>query len=174
VDYSALIKEILDQYSLPVFGTHGITHWARVLENGLRIAQETGANEEVVSLFAVLHDSRRQNEALDPGHGKRGAELAKSLRGSFFDISDQDFDLLYEACVSHTDGKTESDITVQTCWDADRLDLGRVWIWPNPDHLCTQFAKNPEIITWANQRSETRFTPDFVYSEWLVDGAYKR
>jgi hypothetical protein len=29
-----------------------------VLENGLRIAQETGANEEVVSLFAVLHDSR--------------------------------------------------------------------------------------------------------------------
>jgi uncharacterized protein len=153
MEYSSLIKEILDQYSLPFFGTHGITHWARVLENGLRISQETGANEKVVRLFAVLHDSRRKNESLDPGHGKRGAELAKVL------------------CVFHTDGKTESDITVQTCWDADRLDLGRVWIWPEPKQLCTEFAKKPEVLKWANQRSETRYTPEFVYTDWLGEGA---
>lgn len=171
MNYTALIKEILDHYSLPVFGTHGITHWARVHENGLRLAAETGANEKVVRLFAVLHDSRRQNEALDPGHGKRGAELAKSLRGSFFRVSDHEFELLYEACVSHTDGETESDITIQTCWDADRLDLGRVSIWPHPDHLCTTSAKDPEIIAWANQRSESRYTPDIVYSEWLTEGS---
>lgn len=171
MEYSSLIKEILDQYSLPFFGTHGITHWARVLENGLRIAKETGANERVVRLFAVLHDSRRQNESLDPGHGKRGAELAKVLRGSHFEVSDQEFDLLYEACVFHTDGKTESDITVQTCWDADRLDLGRVWIWPEPKQLCTEFAKKPEVLKWANQRSETRYTPEFVYTDWLGEGA---
>lgn len=168
--YSSLIKEILDQYSLPLFGTHGITHWARVLENGLRISNETGANEKVVILFAMLHDSRRLNESIDPGHGRRGAELAKTLRGSLFEVSDLEFDLLYEACVSHTDGKTEGDITVQTCWDADRLDLGRVRIWPKPKHLCTEFAKNPEIIAWANQRSETKHTPEFVYSEWLAEG----
>lgn len=168
--YSSLIKEILDQYSLPLFGTHGITHWARVLENGLRISNETGANEKVVILFAMLHDSRRLNESIDPGHGRRGAELAKSLRGSLFEVSDLEFDLLYEACVSHTDGKTEGDITVQTCWDADRLDLGRVGIWPKQRQLCTEFAKNPEIIAWANQRSETKHTPEFVYSDWLVEG----
>ncbi len=168
---SALIKEILVQYSLPLFGTHGITHWARVLENGLRISNETGANENVVRLFAMLHDARRLNESIDPGHGRRGAELAKALRGSLFEVSDQEFDLLYEACVSHTEGKTESDITVQTCWDADRLDLGRVGIWPEPKQLCTEFAKNPEIIAWANQRSETQHTPDFVYSDWLAEGA---
>lgn len=168
--YSSLIKEILDQYSLPLFGTHGITHWARVLENGLRLSRETGANEKVVRLFAVLHDSRRLNESIDPGHGRRGAELAKALRGSLFEVSDLEFDLLYEACVSHTDGKTDGDITVQTCWDADRLDLGRVWIWPEPKQLCTEFAKNPEVIAWANQRSETRHTPEFVYSDWLVEG----
>lgn len=168
--YSALIKEILDQYSLPLFGTHGITHWARVLENGLRISNETGANEKVVRLFAMLHDSRRLNESIDPGHGRRGAELAKGLRGSLFEVSDQEFDLLYEACVSHTDGKTESDITVQTCWDADRLDLGRVGIWPKPRQLCTEFTKNPEVMAWANQRSETKHTPEFVYSDWLADG----
>jgi uncharacterized protein len=169
--YSSLIKEILDQYSLPLFGTHGITHWARVLENGLRISKETGANEKVVRLFALLHDSRRLNESIDPGHGRRGAELAKSLRGSLVEVSDLEFDLLYEACVSHTDGKTEGDITVQTCWDADRLDLGRVRIWPKPRQLCTEVAKNPEIIAWANQRSETKHTPEFVYSDWLAEGA---
>lgn len=144
-----------------------------MLENGLRIAQDTGANEKVVCLFAVLHDSRRQNEALDPGHGRRGAELAKSLRGSFFQVTDDEFDLLYEACVRHTDGKTEGDVTLQTCWDADRLDLGRVWIWPHPNHLCTEVAKDPEVIAWANLRSETRHTPDFVYSEWLDKDAGK-
>lgn len=168
--YIALIKEILDHYSLPVFGTHGITHWARVYENGLRLASETGANEKVVRLFALLHDSRRRNEALDPGHGKRGAELAKTLRGSFFQVSDHEFELLYEACAAHTDGKTENDITIQTCWDADRLDLGRVSIWPHPDHLCTMTAKDPEVIAWANKRSESRHTPDFVYTEWLTEG----
>lgn len=171
MEYSALIKEILEAYSLPLFGTHGITHWARVLENGLRIAKETGANEKVVQLFAVLHDSRRLNESIDPGHGRRGAELAKDLRGSLFELSDQEFDLLFEACALHTDGKTESDITIQTCWDADRLDLGRVWIWPKPEQLCTDIAKDPEIIAWANQRSETRYTPEFVYSDWLAEGA---
>ncbi len=167
MEYSALIKEILEAYSLPHFGTHGITHWARVLENGLRIAKETRANEKIVQLFAMLHDSRRINESVDPGHGRRGAELAKDLRGSLFEVSDQEFDLLYEACALHTDGNTESDITIQTCWDADRLDLGRVWIWPKPEQLCTEFAKNPEVIAWANQRSEARYTPEFVYAKWL-------
>jgi uncharacterized protein len=170
MEYPALIKEILEAYSLPLFGTHGITHWARVLENGLRIAKVTGANEKVVRLFAVLHDSRRLNESIDPGHGMRGAELAKDLRGSLFELSDQEFDLLFEACALHTDGKTESDITIQTCWDADRLDLGRVWIWPKPEQLCTELAKDPDIIAWANQRSETRYTPEFVYADWLVEG----
>ena len=71
---------ILEDYVLPWNGTHGVAHWARVLENGLRLAQETGANVEVVQLFAVFHDSRRVNEGTDDGHGLRGADLAAELR----------------------------------------------------------------------------------------------
>ena len=39
-----------------VNGDHGVSHWARVLENGLRLAEETGANVEVVSRAGMRHD----------------------------------------------------------------------------------------------------------------------
>jgi uncharacterized protein len=113
-----LVHAILEDYALPIDGTHGVSHWARVLEIGLRLSEETGANVEVVQLFAIFHDSRRINEGFDDGHGKRGAELAAEYRGKFFTLSDYDFDLLHTACCLHTDGHTEADITIQTCWDA--------------------------------------------------------
>ena len=40
----------------------------------------------------VFHDSRRVNEGTDPGHGRRGAELAVAFRDEWFTISDQEFD----------------------------------------------------------------------------------
>ncbi len=167
----ALLQIILKDYALPHFGIHGISHWARVLENGLRLADQTQANKEVIRLFSLLHDSKRINESLDPGHGLRGAEFAKKLRGTMFELTDQEFDLLFEACAFHTDGRTEADVTVQTCWDADRLDLIRAGIEPDPKHLCTTAAKDPEIIRWANARSKSRTTPNFVHADWLADNA---
>ena len=80
LDIRRILHAVLDDYALPWAGHHGVAHWARVLENGLRLAGETGANVEVVSLFAVLHDSRRVNEWTDPDHGPRAAEFASSLR----------------------------------------------------------------------------------------------
>jgi uncharacterized protein len=53
----------------------------------------------------------------------------------------------------HTDGMVAADPTTQTCWDADRLDLGRVGIRPNAELLCTPAARAPQIIEWAWQRS---------------------
>jgi uncharacterized protein len=35
----------------------------------------------------------------------------------------------------HSDGEVSTDKTIQTCWDADRLDLGRVGIFPSPKFL---------------------------------------
>ena len=113
-----------------------------MLENGQRLASETGANVDVVTLFALFHDSRRVNEDRDLGHGHRGARYARKLRGKLIDLDDADFKLLFEACRLHTDGLTEGDVTLQTCWDADRLDLGRVGITPEPDQLCTDAARD--------------------------------
>lgn len=130
-------------------GIHGIAHWARVRTNGIRLAEQTGANPEVVELFAFLHDSKRLNDGRDPKHGARAAEFAASLRGSLLTLSEKEFELLRFACEYHTDGLTEADITIQTCWDADRLDLGRVGIRPDPRHLCTPAARESAMIEWA-------------------------
>jgi uncharacterized protein len=164
-----LVNTILKEYELPLFGTHGISHWARVLENGRILTKGTGANLKVVELFAIFHDSRRKNEGWDIGHGSRGAKLAASLRGSAFEISDEGFRLLETACVQHTDGLLEADITVQTCWDSDRLDLLRAGIRPDPKMLCTAAAKDSNLISWANERSMTRFEPSLILEEWGID-----
>jgi len=155
-----LIQAIRRQYRLSWNGLHGPMHWSRVLENGLKLASLTSAKTEVVELFAVFHDACRINDDWDENHGSRGADLAGLLRGKFFDLSDEDFTALIIACRLHTAGFTEGDITVMTCWDADRLDLGRVGIYPDKGKLCTNAAKMPEIIEWANERSGNEDIPN--------------
>ena len=149
----ALMQAILDQYVLPPDGIHGIGHWERVYFNGMSLADSTGADHRVVALFSVFHDACRSNEDSDPEHGQRGANLAASFRGSFFDLPDDVFEKLHEACSHHTLSRTHQDITIKTCWDADRLDLGRVGIMPDPRYLCTDEAKTPSCIELAYQRS---------------------
>jgi uncharacterized protein len=105
------------------------------------LSAETGANDDVVRLFALFHDSCRINDGWDPGHGARGAEFAAELRGTEFELDDAAFELLGYACVWHTSGKRHDDMTIATCWDADRLDLGRVGITPNPERMCTEIGR---------------------------------
>jgi len=148
-----LIKAIHGRYALPLDGLHGASHWERVRENGLRLLPVTGARRDVVELFSVLHDSCRADEGRDLEHGARAAEFAKTLLGSVFDLDTDGFRLLLEACTGHTHGHTQGDITILTCWDADRLDLGRVGIRPHPSKLCTDAARDPATLAWAYARS---------------------
>ncbi len=120
------------------------------LDAGVR----TGANSHVTELFAFFHDSRRFNEHVDDGHGQRGAELARQLKGRYFDATDDEMDLLNFACTHHSDGLSQGNLTVMACWDSDRLDLGRVGITPDPRYLCTAVAKNPEVIARAHGRAK--------------------
>ncbi len=157
-----LMKPILSGYKLSINGIHGLSHWARVMEYGLKLTEQNGADPVVVALFAVFHDCRRLNEGRDKGHGKRGGDFARSLRGNLLGISSSQFELLYYACSFHTAGKTEGNITVRTCWDSDRLDLNRVGIITDPDRLCTEEAKKPEILKWAGMQAKNRVVPEIV------------
>ncbi len=148
-----LFDHLVGAYALGRGGLHGEDHWLRVLRNGREVAAETGANLRVVELFALLHDSKRENEDYDPKHGHRAAEHARSLRGEWFDADDREMDLLLEACRYHADGRVHGDPTVGTCWDADRLDLPRVGILPDPRRLCTEYAKRREVIDAACERA---------------------
>lgn len=161
-----LLRSIAAQYRLDPQGTHGLNHWGRVLENGLRLAESEGGDQTVIRLFAIFHDACRHNQTLDPGHGARGADLAEELLGDLVLVSREQLDLLIRACQEHTDGSTEGELTVQICWDSDRLDLGRVPISPDPKYLCTQTAKTEQIIHWANRRAISNHAPDFIASVW--------
>ena len=161
-----LLQAILDDYDLSPTGIHGISHWARVLENGRKLAEASGGSLAVVSLFAVFHDSRRVNDGTDYNHGKRGGDYAGSLRGRLFEVTDAEFDDLLAACAGHTGGKTFANLNIQICWDSDRLDLLRVGTTPKPEKLCTPAARQPEMLAWANDRAQRRMVPELVQTEW--------
>lgn len=148
-----LFEFLVTGHQLGHHGFHGRDHWLRVLLNGRMLAAETGANLRVVELFALLHDSCRENENDDPLHGHRAAAYAHTLRGTWFEATEHKMSLLALACELHSDGYTDADVTVQTCWDADRLDLGRVGIRPSARYLCTEAARRGDVIAAAYQRS---------------------
>jgi uncharacterized protein len=148
-----LLTQLRGQFRLDWLGIHGIRHWGRVRANGLRLAKTTGADVRVMELFAVFHDARRLNDDRDPDHGRGGGDLAIGCHGRYFELDPAALMLLYRACAGHSHGNTEGNPTVLTCWDADRLDLGRVGIEPNPSRLCTSAARDPAILHWAYRRS---------------------
>ena len=120
------------------------------------MAEHSGANMEVVEIYAYLHDCCREHDGVDPEHGARAAEFAESIRGSVIQLDDEDFETLSRACTNHTGGSEDADVTVQTCWDADRLDLGRVAIYPDSKQLFTEFAKRRSTIerAWEDSRKK--------------------
>jgi len=149
----ALLDLVRRTFALPLDGIHGEAHWQRVHENGRRLAEKTGADARIVELFAYLHDSRRLDDGRDWDHGRRAAELITGLNGNLLALSEDEMDSLTYACTYHTDGLIQASVTVQTCWDADRLDLGRIGVRPDPRRLCTPAAQDPVVIEWAWSRS---------------------
>ena len=94
--FDRLKRMIIARLMISETSIHGVPHWDRVTENGLHVAQHTGADIAVVKLFAIFHDAQRKNDEDDPDHGRRGAELARDLRQRYFALSDAQFDLLYK------------------------------------------------------------------------------
>ena len=141
-DRSGLLKTVLAQFRINRHGAHGTSHWARVRRHALTIGKATGSDLLVVELFSFLHDSQRENEGVDPGHGHRAADYALSLNREFFDLSGTQLDLLCAAMRGHSDGAIDPNPTIQSCWDADRLDLGRVGIKPEAKYLSKEGAKH--------------------------------
>jgi uncharacterized protein len=139
--WSRLKRYLKKQFKLAPDSLHGPQHWQKVEEIGLAMARKNGADQEVVGLFAWLHDSCRKNEYTDEKHGPRAAKLAKKLRNKYFKLTNDQFSLLHYAIKYHADGLTHEDLTVGTCWDADRLDLGRVGTQLEEKYMSTKEGK---------------------------------
>jgi uncharacterized protein len=135
LDLDGILLEVGAQFTLDWDGIHGFPHWERVHRHAVRIARLRDGSLPVVELFAILHDSCRENENRDPEHGPRAAEFARSLAGTHFELPKKELSELCIAIRDHSRGRVSTNVNIQTCWDADRLDLGRVGIKPDPRFL---------------------------------------
>ena len=177
-DAARLVEAILERSTGKDSSIHGESHWQRVAAAALTLLPETPcADPALVFLFAVFHDSMRLNDNYDPLHGPRGAALARELRGEAFDLEDAEMGLLAFACEEHTKGGVDPDPTVGVCWDADRLNLWRVGIRPNPRFLSTEAARSEERIAWAHGLQQEHFawaelyrTFRFLAGRWSQSG----
>ena len=160
-DFPTLQSHILS-HRLFISELHGLEHWQQVERNGLLLATVTGADTTVVRLFALFHDSKRANDGFDREHGARGAEFAKEcFDEQRLNITQEQFDKLYHACKFHTTEPRSGDATIDTCYDADRLDLGRVGITLDPKKMATAFGARI-----AQKSLEERLEPKDM-REWL-------
>ncbi len=159
---SALVDAVLPRAWRRESAWHGEVHWRCVTATGLELASADAAiDRALVFCFGLLHDTRRENEAIDPGHGQRAADFAEVLRGEgALALGDERFEALHDALRLHASGQVSSDPTIGTCWDADRLHLPRVSIVPDPALLSTPAALGAERLG-AAERHRTHGPPSW-------------
>jgi len=147
-----IVQIVKDQFKLDLHGDHGTFHWEQVEKIGQHLEKHyPSVDLEIISLFAYLHDSKVENEYHDPYHGKRAAKFVRELYSKgVLKVFQSQYKKLEFACLHHSDPKKVSDdITVQICWDSDRLDLWRVGVIPDPQYLNTRIGKQKDTIEWA-------------------------
>lgn len=143
LERDSFLEEMLDsaksQFVLKPNSDHGPAHWEKVERNVLCLSEGMSAEDILTCrLFAIFHDCKRENEMDDPEHGLRASQFVHEAHPHLVDKIGQErvLKLMY-ACEHHNTGSTEDDPIVGTCWDADRLDLIRVGIVPNPKLMST-------------------------------------
>lgn len=142
MDRQEFRRLVIDQFRLGPHSAHCHEHWDRVEAYGVYLGNLYRADLEVIRLFALLHDSQRFEESYDPEHGPRAARFAEFHCGKSFQLPPAQLELLMEACRDHDRGFTHQNPTIACCWDADRLDLDRVCITPDPNFMSTGEAKH--------------------------------
>jgi uncharacterized protein len=153
---SVLVDTVLSRAWRRDSAWHGEEHWRCVTATGLSLGSATpDLDWSLVFCFGLLHDTRREYEAVDPVHGPRAVAFATELRmEGVLGLDDARFALLAEALRLHSAGEVSGDPTIGTCWDADRLHLPRVSIEPDPAFLSTVAAHGPAPLSAASELRE--------------------
>lgn len=139
-----VLKKIIEEFYLKDSFIHGAAHWSRVYHYGHILSELNDFDKENIAFFSIFHDSKRFNDDYDPEHGLRGAEFFKKL-SKIIDITNEQKEIIYEACKKHNYQQEADSLEVGLCFDADRLDLWRVGINPNDDYLHIKQSKSFEM-----------------------------
>lgn len=163
-----VIHKVIDEFNFDIEkSVHGLQHWTHVIRNGLLLSDLTGANKKIIIAFAIFHDSKRVNENLDPEHGKRGAKNLLKYK-SQLNLNKIELEKALYACEHHTSLKTTMDIDISTFLDADRLDLMRVFTYPDRRYLSNSKIITDEMIENLSEAAECDIEYDF-YKTLLSD-----
>ena len=117
-----------------------------------------GVDSLVPQLFAISHDFQRKTDSIDPQHGSRAANRLKTNKSLCDALTEEQLRNLIYACQTHTGGKKAPNLVIGICWDADRLDIGRVGIMPEAKYMTSKTAKkiatsfDAEDELWAYRR----------------------
>lgn len=120
-------------------GIDGLVHVKHVAFIGEIIAQvECPKKLNDVILACYLHDiGRKETDNLN--HGLRGVQKARIILERHF--PETDIEKILKTIEFHSKGLTSTDPIIGSVWDADRLNLIRFNIDPNPRLLSTETAK---------------------------------
>lgn len=129
---------------------HGEAHWKAVALTGLFISRLTGgASMPFLYVFAMLHDMCRLNDDHDPAHGERASMLFARLVmhpgvQGFGPYEPATEDMIYALAhhVGAPHARDHANLNVGICWDADRLNLWRVGVRPDPAYLTTEVGQS--------------------------------
>lgn len=143
---------------------HARPHCRRVLFLALKLSEKMGLTErekDILCLAAVFHDSRREDEGLDKGHGLRAAEYY----GHYCTVNNLPFvPEVHLICAYHDQDDSEgiADIThlmenAEGCIrlyrvfkDADALDRFRL----GPNGLDVRFLRNAQALELVETAKE--------------------
>ena len=147
-DFHRLIQHVLRLSTSQYSRVHGTDHWKQTIWAAAQILiSDCEADPVVALLFGLLHDSLRQSEGYDHGHGLRAATVVTEMaKEKLIELSDSQLERLWVACAYHSDGLVTLDPTIAVCWDADRIGLWRLGRKPEPSGMSTVMMRDETRI----------------------------
>ncbi len=133
LDTAAKLQEIAATYCDSHGGCHGPDHALRVEQTALFIGRSMGANLDILSTAAILHDIGRHHETKSRGmlcHASKGADMAAGILTDF-NFSAEDIKQICAAirCHRFRGNNIPQSLEEKILFDADKLDsIGAIGI----------------------------------------------
>jgi len=157
-------------------GSHDWDHTERVLKLALHIGEKEGADKEILSIAAILHDIGRTEEE---NHGKichaeQGALMAETLLREY-DMDEENIKKIIHCIETHRfrGCKVPQSLEAKILYDADKLDsigaigLGRTFLFAGEIGAKVHNSKDTDIRNTAEYSKE-----DTAYREFIIKLRY--
>ncbi|MEP3667762.1 MAG: hypothetical protein ABJN42_13640 [Roseibium sp.] len=153
---------------------HGEIHWRAVAAIGFNLAllrPEKKISRKFILAFAMMHDCRRFEEDMDPGHGARAADLSQKSNTLHSIIRQDDIGDFSDACMLHDKGCVDlTNHNIGACFDADRYALVRLDIQPRQTFMSLELTEEEHERMINDARRLSRMPPTWERLVGVLNG----